>query len=138
MAEGGRELETQSDPEMEMNDHSSPLDSMDSMSQSLMETRPAQTQGTRGGVNARRRTSERPGAKEFLQKFEERLNNQRRTWSIRSLEEVPRKVAHIEPWLPVPGRGRGRLMRFLAQTVPHEWNHINWDAILGPVLPGSQ
>jgi len=48
MAEGGRELEVQSDPETEMEDHSSPLDSLDTMSQSLMETRPAKTRGTRG------------------------------------------------------------------------------------------
>ena len=85
MGEGGRDPDVQSDPASETEEHSSPLDTLDSMTQSLMEIRPAKRRGTRGGVKARHRTSKRRGAAEFLLAYEKRAN-QRCTWPIKSLE----------------------------------------------------
>jgi len=124
MAEGGSDPRVQSDPE-DMETDESPLDTMGSMTQSLTEEPQKQKQrGSRAGKKAYRRISKRQGAQEFLEKYEERVQaaNNDNTPPEQPLE-APKKMARIEPWLPSPGEGRGRLIRFLRQRVPHEWDH---------------
>ena len=50
------------------------------------------------------------------------------TWRFKLLEErttqqTPKKIARVEPWHPTPGIRRGRYLRFLAQRIPHPWDH---------------
>jgi len=103
MAEGGRDPGVQSDTASETEEHSSPVDTMGSMTQSLMNLRPPKQRGSRAGRKVRRRISKRRGTLEFLLEYEKRVDN-RCTWPVKSLEESavqPRKVARCEPLLTV-------------------------------------
>ena len=140
MAEGGYDPSVQSDTaseEMDIDEHS-PLDTMGSMTQSLTdhEEPPKKQRGSRAGKKARRRISKRQGAQEFLDAYDKRVQANNRP-PDRSVEALPkRKCARIEPWLPSAGEGRGRLMRFFRQQVPHEWNHRDGEPVEN-LRPGS-
>jgi len=104
MAEGEQDPGVQSDPESETEEHASPLDTMGSMTQSLMEIRPPKQRGTRTGSKARRRISKRRGAIEFLLEYEKRVDN-RCTWPVKSLEESAlqrERLLGVNPCLPLP------------------------------------
>ena len=118
MAEGGRDPGVQSDTPSETEEHSFPLDTMRSMTQSLMDLRPPKQRGSCAGRKARRRISKRRGALEFLTQYEQRVQN-RCTWQVKSLEESvvpPNKVARCEPLLTAPGLGLERNLQWILQN----------------------
>jgi len=138
MAEGGRDPGVQSDIASETEEHSSPLDTIGSMTQSLMDLRPPKQRGSLAGRKACRRISKRCGALEFLFQYEKRMNN-RCTWSVKTLEESteqPKKVARCEPLLTAPGVGRARSLRWILQNRPHNFDYGDGQPI-GAGCPGT-
>ena len=118
MVEGGHDPGVQSDTASEEAEHSSPLDTIGSMTQSLTDLDPPKKQrGSRAGKKARRHICKQQGAREFIASYEQRVQAQC-TSPDKSLEDSegnrdetappPLKIARCEPFQTPPGVGAGR------------------------------
>ena len=135
MAEGGHDPGVQSDTASEDIEHSSPLDTIGSMTQSLSDLEPPKKQrGSCAGKKVRRGISKQRGAREFLASYEQRVLA-RNTSPDKSLEESednkdktgppPLKIARCEPFQTSPGVGAGRahILRWMLYNTPNHFDY---------------